>query len=110
MYDTVVGKTGSKYLVVAKSEQLDVTVKVSPTYITFHIYIHDGINETERETIIKYIEKLGFNHNTNYWSGRFMVNNKLHKLIVIGGILYALADVTEWITPWPHPVTIFSFM
>jgi hypothetical protein len=37
-----------------------------------------------------------------------MVGTKLNKLIVIGGILYALTDVVQWTTPWPDSKLLFS--
>lgn len=104
MYDIVLGKTGSKYILIAQSAELDITVRITPVNVTFHAYIHD----TENENIKKYIEKLGFNYNIQYWSGRFMVGTKLNKLIVIGGILYALTDVVQWTTPWPDSKLLFS--
>lgn len=108
LYEIVLGKTGSKYIVVAKSEVLDVAIRISPTYVTFHVYRHEIMQETLQDNVKKYLTKLGFVENAKYWSGRFVVNNKLNKLIVIGGILYALTDIVTWITPWPDPILLFS--
>jgi len=106
LYTIIPGKTGSKYIVVAQSEELSVAVRIISNSVSFHIYEHGTFTEKMKN----YLGKLGFVSNTNYWTVRFMVNNKLHKLIVIGGVLYALTDIVEWVTMWPDAKMVFEAM